>query len=128
MPDTVLQALHKPWYQASLLLALTVLLLIVVRPKQQDSLWLIAGLGYALFILVNAVAIWFSDSPWTYVLQSLLIAVLYLAAAAAVVTLFAPLLHAQGSGESAMVFLIIIYHPLALALVKLCQWLYLSWR
>lgn len=127
MPDALLLTLQKPWYQAGVLLALTVLLYILLRPKQQDSLWLIAGLGYALFILVNALASWFSDSGWSYALLSLLTSVLYLAAAAAIVTLFTSLLQAKGSGESAMIFLIIIYHPVALALVKLSQWLYRSW-
>lgn len=127
MPDALLQALQKPWYQAGRLLALTVLLYILLRPKQQDSLWLIAGLGYALFILINSLASWFSDSGWSYALLSLLMSVLYLAAAAAIVTLFTSLLQAKGSGESAMIFLIIIYHPVALALVKLSQWLYRSW-
>lgn len=127
MPDALLPTLHQPWYQAGGLLALTVLLFILLRPKQQDSLWLIAGLGYALFILVNALASWFSDSGWTYALLSLLTSVLYLAAAAAIVTLFTSLLQAKGAGESAMIFLIIIYHPVALALVKLSQWLYRNW-
>ncbi|MFN4291222.1 MAG: hypothetical protein ACK4E7_10130 [Permianibacter sp.] len=127
MADALLLTLHKPWYQAGGLLALTVLLFILLRPKQQDSLWLIAGLGYALFILVNALASWFSDSGWTYALLSLLTSVLYLAAAAAIVTLFTSLLQAKGAGESAMIFLIIIYHPVALALVKLSQWLYRNW-
>ncbi|MFZ5843869.1 MAG: hypothetical protein ACOY3E_13340 [Pseudomonadota bacterium] len=127
MPDALLPTLHQPWYQAGALLALTVLLFILLRPKQQDSLWLIASLGYALFILVNALASWFSDSGWTYALLSLLTSVLYLAAAAAIVTLFTSLLQAKGAGESAMIFLIIIYHPVALALVKLSQWLYRNW-
>ena len=127
MPEALLQALHKPWYQAGTLLALTAVLFILFRPKQQDSLWLMAGLGYALFILVNAVASWFSDNGWTYALLSLLMSVLYLAAAGALVTLFTSLLRATGGGESAMIFLIIIYHPIALMLVKFAQWLSLKW-
>lgn len=123
---TVLSLLHKPWYQAAACLLLTAAFMPAIRPEKLDSLWTIAGLAYLLFLLSNAIGQWFANRSWGYFGFSLLCSVLYLFAARFLVQICAGLLGSKGSGESGMIFLVIMFHPPLLLLTLLAKFLYLK--
>lgn len=116
--------LHKPLNQWLTFVALMVLLIIVFRPQKEDTLWVIAGVTYLVFILTNTIFIWMEERIWVYFFFSLLLSVLYLAAASLLVTTWSKLVTTEGSGESSMIFLVIIYHPVLLLLALGVKWLY----
>ena len=116
--------IQKPLYQALLFTGITLLVLAVIRPQKADTLWTIAGALYGLFILTNAIAICFEANVWQYFFYSLLFSVLYLLVAAVIVSGFSKLLEVTGSGESGMIFLVIIYHPFILLLMIFMKWIY----
>lgn len=113
----------KPYAQAlaGLLFTMAVLL---IRPGNANSLYTRAGVIYVLFILANSVILFFVENNASYFFISLLCSVVYLIAVSLLCSMFIRLLRAQGSGESAMVFLVIIYHPVALLLVTLAKWFF----
>jgi len=116
--------IQKPLYQWLTFVALAfILLFIIFRPRQEDTIWVIAGVTYLAFMFVNTVFIWTAESMWSYFFFSLLFSVLYLAAASAMTSVYSEMVDTKGSGESGMIFLVIIYHPFLLLLVVLVKWL-----
>jgi hypothetical protein len=63
---------------------------------------------------------------WPYFFISLLCSVGYLLVVSFLAPLLIQLQRAEGSGESAMIFLVIIYHPFILLLMFLAKWMYLK--
>lgn len=115
--------IQKPVYQALLFLLLTPILIFVIRPKTADMAWLIAASTFVLFLIVNAGMLWFDDSPWRYFFYSIVCALGYLLLVAIIMRGLLSVLRLDGSEESAMAFLIMIYQPFALMLVMLVKWI-----
>lgn len=115
--------IQKPAYQVLLFLSLTPILIFLLRPKSADAAWLIAACTFGLFLLVNTVLLWFDDSPWRYFFYSLGFALSYLLVVAIIMPGVIKILKLKSLEESAMAFLILIYHPFALLLVMLAKWL-----
>jgi hypothetical protein len=119
--------IQKPAYQALLFVLLTPLVILILQPKRADTAWLIAAFTFGLFLMVNAGLLWFDDSPWRYFFYSIGFAVLYLLVISVVMQGMLKALHVEGSGESAMAFLILIYQPFALLFVMLAKWIVTTW-
>jgi hypothetical protein len=119
--------IQKPAYQAILFLLLTPIVIFVLQPKSADVAWTIAALAFALFLLVNAVMLWFDDSPWRYFFYSVGFAVGYIVIIGVVMPYVLKVLRLTGSQESSMAFLILMYQPVALLLVMLIKWVVTRW-
>jgi hypothetical protein len=119
--------IQKPAYQSILFLLLTPVLIFVIQPKSADLAWSIAAYVFAFFLIINAVMLWFDDSPWRYFFISIGFAVGYVLLIAMIVQVLLKVLQLKGSEESAMAFLIIIYQPFALLLVMVVKWLVTKW-
>ena len=111
---SIFSSIQYPLYQLLASLGLNIVLLLLVRPSSNDTTWSIAGICYALFILGNTLFIFHLDKVWVYFFISLAFSVLYLFVAPIVTSAYQSLRHVTGSGESSMIFLIIMYHPFAL--------------
>jgi hypothetical protein len=119
--------IQKPAYQALLFLLLTPIIIFVIQPKSPEMVWTIAAYVFAFFLIVNAVMLWFDDSPWRYFFISIGFTVGYLLLIAMIVQVLLKVLQLKGSEESAMAFLIIIYQPFALLLVMFVKWVVTKW-
>jgi hypothetical protein len=115
------QISNRPLYQAAFFILIMVLMFLGVRPAKSETLWMMAGATYALFILLNAIMIWFSDSRWTYFFVSLLVSVAYLIVANSLIKGYSNFFKTDGSDESSMIFLVIMYHPVALLAGDVCE-------
>ncbi|MES2730570.1 MAG: hypothetical protein V4714_02435 [Bacteroidota bacterium] len=122
MIEYVLYVSQRPVYQGLFFFLLAVLIIILLRPRNPNGTWNIAGVLYVLFILTNSVCILTVDTVWMYFLFSLLSSVLYLLLSSWVIAALIDWMGADGSGESSMIFLSIIYHPVLLLLVLFLQW------
>jgi hypothetical protein len=119
--------IQKPAYQALLFLILTPILILIIQPKSTDKAWDNAAYIFGLFLIVNAGLLWFDDSPWRYFFYSIGVTVCYLLIIAIIMPGLLKVLKLQGSGESAMAFLILIYQPFVLLLVMLAKWIVTKW-
>jgi hypothetical protein len=115
--------LYKPLWQAVVVIFANLIVLVAARPSQSESMWIIAGACYSFFIIANSVLIWKSTKPWGYFFYSLVVSVAYVLTAWAITSAFGSIAHTKGSNESSMIFLIIMYHPLALLIVMFIKWL-----
>lgn len=122
--DTLLSLIQKPLYQLIFFTLVTIVLLIIIRPGKTDTLWTIAGVLYALFILTNAVMVCFQVNVWPYFFYSLLFSVLYIFIAGGITSAYTGITNVEGSGESGMIFLVIMYHPFGLLIMIFLKWLY----
>jgi hypothetical protein len=118
------QLAQRPLYQAIFFLILTIVLYAIVRPGEAEKVWVIAGILYITFILTNSILFWPAGTAWSYFFYSLLFSIIYLVVIGGVVKVYSDLFKVEGSGESGMIFLVIIYHPFALLLVMLLKWLF----
>ena len=118
------QLIHKPVYQGLLFIILTVMLTFIVRPKTADSTWVTAGLAYCCFILANAVLAFWSNEIWRYFFLSIGVSLLYLLVIALVAKALISSLHLKGTEESAMIFIVIILHPVLLLLSIFVKWIF----
>lgn len=119
--------IKKPVYQALLFLILTPMLILAYQPKNADKAWLIAAYLFIIFLAVNAGLLWFATSPWLYFFHSISFAVAYILVIAFLMPGLLKILKLEGSGESAMAFLMLIYQPIALLLVMLAKWIATKW-
>ena len=115
--------IQKPAYQVLLFVLLTPILIFILRPKSVDMAWLIAAYTFVLYMIVNAVLLWFDNNPWRYFLYSIVCTLGYLLLVAIIMRALLKVLRLEGPEESAMVFLIMIYQPFALLLVMLVKWI-----
>lgn len=120
----MLTYISKPYIQATIFIGVTLVLLLIVRPKQEETLWILAGTLYILFMVANGVMLFWQEAHWPYFFLSLLISILYLFIAQAIVTVHVRLFNTPGSGESSMIFLVVIYHPIVLLGVIFLKWMY----
>ena len=119
----IVQSLHRPLYQLFFFLLMTVLLVPFVGSKNANATWNVAGLLYVGFIFTNAVFILFDDRIWTYFFVSLAYSLVYIVVAGIIVSLLIRALKVKGPGESAMIFVSILYHPVVLLLMILLKWI-----
>jgi hypothetical protein len=124
MGFTLFDWLQKPFYQLLVFVLLTLVVVVIVRPVKADNAWVIAGIVYVCFIVFNTVLIGFADKQWYYFLISLGFSILFLLAIGVLIPGLIKIMKIEGSGESAMIFLIIIYHPLTLLLMMFLRWAY----
>lgn len=120
----IMSFLQKPLYQMLFVQGLSLLAMLAYRPQNVNSLWTVAGLFYILFIVINSLFIWFAPRVWMYFFSSVGFSVLYMLLAYLISSAISGLFKLEGSGESSMIFLVIIYHPFALLLVIFLNWLY----
>ncbi len=123
---TFIEFIQKPYGQLATFLSLTLLVLIIVRPRQAEPLWTMAGLFYICFILANAIFIWRAEHQWLYLLYSLGCSVAYILIISGLTSAYTSIANVDGSGESGMIFLVIIYHPFILLFVIFLHWLYMK--
>ncbi len=124
MTEITVEWLQRPYIQALLFILLTLLFVFIVRPKNADKTWSTAGLLFIVFMLVNSVLICTVSNSWSYFFYSLGCSVLYLGTIAIIIPFLTKILKIEGSGESAMVFIWIIYHPIVLLIVLSLKWTY----
>lgn len=115
--------IQKPACQALLFLLFTPIVILVLQPKTADRAWVIAAYIFAVFLIVNAGLLWLDDRPWRYFFYSVGMALAYLLLIAIIMHGLLWVLKLKSSEESAMAFLIVIYHPFALLLVILAKWI-----
>ena len=114
--------LLKPYAHVVLFLAITIVVLALPPAKNANVVYSRAGVIYALFILVNSIVVFLSPDTWSYFFISLLFSIIYIVVVSLLCSSYIKLTKVQGSGESAMVFLVIIYHPVALLLMIAIKW------
>ena len=116
--------IFKPQWQAILFIVITAATLVILRSPDAERVWLVTAAGYAGFMVVNSVLIWFATKASRYFVISMLVSVLYIFAARAVILIFESSMELDGSDEAAMIFLIVIYHPVMLLGVMLARWVF----
>ena len=120
----MLSLLQKPVYQLLTAQVLSLLTMLIYRPNDVNAVWTAVGLFYFLFIVVNSILVWPATSPWLYFFISIGLSIVYLIISWLVCAGTIRLLNLNGSGESSMVFLVIIYHPASIMFVMLIKWVY----
>ncbi len=118
--------LQKPFIQALFFIFLTIVAVLVIKPKTIDKTWTLAGIFFISFMLVNALLIWVAADSWSYFFYSFLFAVLYLCSISVILPALIKLVKIEGTAESAMIFVFIIYHPVLLLFVLFIKWLYVT--
>lgn len=119
--------IQNPACQALLFLVLTPIVILVLQPKTADKAWVIAAYIFSVFLIVNAGLLWLDEKPWRYFFYSVGTALVYLLLIAILMRVLLYVLKLKSSEESAMTFLIVIYHPFALLLVILAKWIMTKW-
>jgi hypothetical protein len=119
--------IQKPFYQTLIFLLLTPIVIFLMQPKTADKAWAIAAFVFAVYLLFNAVMLWFDDRSWRYFFISIGFAVGYLGIVALIMSGLVKVLQLKGSGESAMAFLVMMYQPVALLLVMFAKWIVTKW-
>lgn len=115
--------IQKPAYQALLCLLFTPVLLFIIKPKSTDKAWAMAACIFILFLAVNTALLWFDPNPWCYFFYSIGVSLGYLLCISVIMPFILRALKLKSPEESAMAFLIIIYHPFALLLIMLMKWI-----
>jgi len=123
MSVTINGYLSRPHVHVLIFLAISLAVFFVLRPKDANSLYSMAGVVYAVFILANSILIFYAPNTWSYFFTSLLFSLVYLLAIALMASMYIHLAKVEGSGESAMVFLVVMYHPLALLFMIFLKWI-----
>ncbi|HCM75101.1 MAG TPA: hypothetical protein DIS90_01870 [Cytophagales bacterium] len=124
MAITIKRITQKPIFQALIFFILTTPFVLVLSPTDADEAWLIAGYCFYGFLLINTVVLWFVDEAWRYFFHSVTFAFIYVILISFLMPILILKMDLRGSGESAMVFLFIIYHPAALLVVMLARWIH----
>lgn len=114
----------RPYLQAITFLLFSLLALLIIRPKEVNAVYTISGVIYALFIIANCVLLFFVPRVWPYFFQSMLFSVLYIIVVALLIELYVRIFAASGDGESGMIFLVVMYHPVAALLAIFLKWVY----
>ena len=118
--------LSRPFLQVIAFTLLSLAIIPLGRPKDANAVYSIAGIIYGVFILANSVIVAFVPRVWPYFFLSMLSSAFYLLVIAIIIPSYISVAKIKGSGESAMIFLLILYHPFALLLVIFLKWLYLK--
>lgn len=120
----ILELLQKPLIQMLVLITLTIITVIGIEPKNANHTWTIAGCFYIAFIVLNSILICMVSNHWSYFFYSIGFSILYILSIGMIISAYIKIANIEGSGESAMIFLFIIYHHVALLLILLVKWAY----
>jgi hypothetical protein len=124
MTEMIVELLQKPFIQALFFILITILSVFIIGPKDADSTWVIAGYIFIGFMLVNSILICTVSNSWSYFFYSLGFSALYLVSIGIIISTSIKLLKIEGSAESAMIFIFIIYHPVLLLFMLFLKWVY----
>lgn len=124
MTATIFELLQKPFLQVLLFLLLTILSVFISKPGNADATWVRAGYGFIGFMLVNSILICTVPESWSYFFYSLGFSVAYFLCVGILVSVIIKILKLEGTEESAMIFLFIIYHPVFLLVMLFFKWVY----
>jgi hypothetical protein len=124
MTARLFELFQNPFVQVLLFVLLTVMLVVIYRPKNSDKTWVLAGLVFIGFMFINSIGICTAHNVWTYFFYSLGYSMLYLVSIAVVVPVLIKILKIEGTSESAMIFIFIIYHPFFLLIMGFLKWAY----
>lgn len=124
MTEMIFELLQRPFVQVLLFILLTILSVFISGPKNADNTWVIAGYVFIGFMLVNSILICFASNSWSYFFISLGFSVLYLVSISIIIPAIIKVLKIEGSAESAMIFIFIIYHPVFLLFMLFLKWAY----
>ena len=116
--------LSTPLYLTIGFFLLTILSLLIFGKDQAESLWNIGGIVFGCYIIFSAILILWVDTGWSYFFSILGYSLLYLVFTGILIQLIIQVRQIPGSNESAMVFLIIMFHPLLLLFFKFAKWLF----
>lgn len=120
----LLKLLQKPFYQVLLFVLVTVFALAALHVPNASDAWSIAGYIFIIFMLINAVLLWFASIPWRYFFHSICFGLMYLLLISILMPGLLKLLQLNGSVESAAIFLFIIYQPGLLLAALIFRWVH----
>lgn len=123
-----LSLLSRPLYQSIFFILITLIIAPFLKGKPANAFWNFAGVLYIGFILVNSVFLLFEESVWKYFFISLGLSVVYVLIAGTMIEFLIKLLKVEGSGESGMIFLFVIYHPVVLLVIIFGKWVVQMFR
>jgi hypothetical protein len=126
MSLTLQAFIGRPFFQAIFFILLSLVILPFARSKDANSVYTIAGILFAFFIITNCGMVCFVPKVWPYFFYSMLFSLAYLLIIAIIVPAYISLMKIEGSGESGMIFLIILYHPVLLLVMIFLKWIYLK--
>ncbi|MEQ8559909.1 MAG: hypothetical protein RID18_00240, partial [Cytophagales bacterium] len=93
--------------------------------RSAESLWNIGGIVFGCYIIFSSILILFIDvARWGYFFSIMGYSVLYLIFTGISIQIIIQVKQIPGSNESAMVFLIIMFHPIVLLFLKFIKWLF----
>lgn len=124
MTEIIFELLQRPFVQVLFFILITILSVFIIEPKNADSIWVIAGYVFIGFMLVNSILICTVSNGWSYFFYSLGFSALYLVIIGIIITTSIKLLKMEGSAESAMIFIFMIYHPVLLLFILFLKWTY----
>ena len=116
--------LSTPLYLTVGFFFLTVLSLLIFSKDQAESLWTIGGLVFGCYIIVSSILILFFSAGWDYFFSILGYSALYLILTGILIQIIIQVKQITGSNESAMIFLIIMIHPILLLFLKFIKWMF----
>tara|TARA_R110002096_G_scaffold9060_1_gene36504 strand:- start:4004 stop:4387 length:384 start_codon:yes stop_codon:yes gene_type:complete len=115
--------LEDPLLLATAFVVITLVCLLLGK-KHAESMWGTAGAIYGGYILTSSLSVFLADDVWQCVVISLGCSVLYLILIGCFVQAGIGLFKLQGSSQGAMVFVVIMYHPIVLLAAAGIQWAY----
>jgi len=115
--------ISKPLYQGLFFLVFTFMILLLTKPSSADKTYTFSGILYGLFILTNTIFLFFTENTWTYFFYSSVFSLIYIFASYLISKIFIRLFNVNGSEESSMIFLAIMYHPPLLLICMFIRWL-----
>ncbi|RAJ08949.1 hypothetical protein LV92_03167 [Arenibacter echinorum] len=120
----MLSYFSSPLYLTIGFLLLTVLSLLIFGKDQAESLWNIGGIVFGCYIIFSSILVLFIDAGWGYFFRILGYSILYLILSGILIQIIIQVRQIPGSNESAMIFLIIMFHPILLLFLKFIKWLF----
>ncbi|MFK7740105.1 MAG: hypothetical protein AB8H80_07245 [Planctomycetota bacterium] len=94
--------------------------------RTAGRMWGTAGTVYGCYILTSSLCALLALDILPFAITTLGCSALYMIFVGGVVQVLIKLFKIQGSSEGAMVFLIIIYHPITLLVAAGIRWVYLA--
>ena len=116
--------LSTPLFMTLGFFLLTFVSLLIFSKNQAESYWTIAGIVFGCYILFSSIIVLFIDKGWGYFFSILGFSVLYLILTGILIQIIIQVKQIPGSNESAMIFLIIMAHPILLLFFKFIKWLF----
>ncbi len=113
--------IHYPILQALSFWFLAFLFLYLLRPKTKKEAWNISLFFILIFLLINAVLSFWSDSTWKYVLYSAFIGGGFTFSVGYLAEFIIKRKNLKGSGESAVFLMLFMFHLPFLLIIALLK-------